>query len=402
MHGNIIPPYVRAFLLGLILWVALVHVSGFFAAHVESDEQVYMALSQKLSWSLDHYTTRDVRGLNQFSIRVYREPLFYHPPLFPMIIAGLAHFGGRIEMTLGFNLFLQCSIILLVFYGVHALSKDLGAAMTAAWLPAVCPILTYSSMKVHMDILVGFLCLVCTLCLAGAGLRKSWPMLFGGAIAFGLALTTKLTLVAIVPFYAIAVWITLDGFQLSLRKKMGGFLFLLVIPLALFAPYLAKYLQTYGFLSPSELLVHTGTPSPFLQRIMARTRPEYAVSLALLVPALLTPLITPCRQAYIALFREWPELKGPAIITVGNIAVCWFFRDKMERYWALALPSFYFYVGLMVSRLPKSVRLNLAPIFFFLTLTQLASVYARMFQPTMDLILPGPLLMLSSWLDRYF
>lgn len=89
------PPTLRSYLF-LFLWCAavtiLLHCPMLFKPHSEGDELAYFVLSQRMGWDLSNYTTKDDPRINKFPYTIYRNPVFHHPPLLPLVLR-----AGRIS-----------------------------------------------------------------------------------------------------------------------------------------------------------------------------------------------------------------------------------------------------------------------------------------------------------------
>ncbi len=64
-----------------------------FKLHREGDEacSTWRACAERMGWDFSGYTTKDDPRVNSFPIRIYRQELFHHPPLYPWLLKwGLA------------------------------------------------------------------------------------------------------------------------------------------------------------------------------------------------------------------------------------------------------------------------------------------------------------------------
>ena len=181
------PPTVRSYLF-LLLWCAavtvLLHTSMLFKPHSEGDELAYFALSQRMGWDLSNYTTKDDPRVNTFPYTIYRNPVFHHPPLLPLVLKAGAQFtanpllqftrtpprsrGGasadyvtaapvaaafllNVAVTVA-ALWYVCRLLVLCNIGPHY-----GA--TALVGITLCPLLLFSTVRIHHDGLAGLLLL---------------------------------------------------------------------------------------------------------------------------------------------------------------------------------------------------------------------------------------------------
>src|ERR1700733_6103280 len=92
------PLSIRSYLVPLI-WCAgvtvLLHCPMLFKSHFEGDEVAYFVLSQRMGWDLSNYTTKDDPRVNTFPYTIYRNPVFHHPPLLPLVLKAGAHFTAN-------------------------------------------------------------------------------------------------------------------------------------------------------------------------------------------------------------------------------------------------------------------------------------------------------------------
>jgi hypothetical protein len=89
---------------------SMIHLPTFFIDHQEGDELVYLGLSQEMSWSLQNYSTAGLPGVSEFPAKLYREPLFLHPPLYPLLLKTLSLLGPPVLLGLAFNCLLHIAI----------------------------------------------------------------------------------------------------------------------------------------------------------------------------------------------------------------------------------------------------------------------------------------------------
>lgn len=66
----------RKFFFLLFAIVVLFQVASIFSPHIEGDELVYLTLSKNMGWDLSNCRVMEDAPLNQFSSRLYRQPVF--------------------------------------------------------------------------------------------------------------------------------------------------------------------------------------------------------------------------------------------------------------------------------------------------------------------------------------
>jgi hypothetical protein len=231
------PPTLRSYLF-VFLWCAgvtvLLHCSMLFKPHSEGDELAYFALSERMGWDLSNYTTKDDSRVNTFPYTIYRNPVFHHPPLLPLVLKAGAHFtanpllqfsrtvpprsrGGAtadyvaaapVAAAFLFNvavcvaaLWYVCRLLVLC---------EIGPSYGAAALVGItlCPLLLFSTVRIHHDGLAGLL-LLC------------------GFIAFAESLERR----AIVPALEAAFWLVA-----AMNVRFNA---IAALPLLLFMPVYA-------------------------------------------------------------------------------------------------------------------------------------------------------------------
>ncbi len=169
---------------------------------IDWDEEVYLHLSQQMTWTLDNYTTQNSHIDRELPQAYYRSPLFHHPPLVPLGIK-LLSFIGFVTGAKILNLTIWAISIFLVYAITKHFSDLKGAALALAlWL--ICPIVNLEARLIHLDFpstvltLLGFWLFL--------RYREQFPRLrwlVWSGIAFSLAMLTKYTapLLVVVPFF---------------------------------------------------------------------------------------------------------------------------------------------------------------------------------------------------------
>lgn len=219
---------IRSYLFAF-LWCAgvtvLLHCSMLFKPHSEGDELAYFVLSQQMGWDLSNYTTKDDPRVNTFPYTTYRNPVFHHPPLLPLVLKAGAHFTANpllqftraapprsrngatadyvaaapVAAAFLFNvvvsvaaLWYVCRLLILCEsgpqYGVAAL---VGITL--------CPLLLFSTVRIHHDGLAGLLLLCGFIAFAESLERRT--ILSGLEAAFWLvaAMNVRFNAIAALP-----------------------------------------------------------------------------------------------------------------------------------------------------------------------------------------------------------
>jgi 4-amino-4-deoxy-L-arabinose transferase-like glycosyltransferase len=205
-----------AFLLGILI-IILIHVSSFFVPHIEGDEVVYLTLAKEMNWDFSHYTTKDAVGVNQFAQRLYREALFYHPPLYPFIIKVFNMFGDPIMFVLLFGTIVHILIYVLIVKSRNIFYISMDGTILMGLLTIFCPIIAASTNRIHIDGLLGFLGLASVLSFINAFKKKSLLYYSAAGIVAGLCLNAKYSAIFYIPTYFL---LCLFGFCIREKKLL--------------------------------------------------------------------------------------------------------------------------------------------------------------------------------------
>ena len=116
---------------------------------VDWDEKVYLHLSKNMTWTLQHYNTRNSCIERNLPQGVYHSPVFHHPPVIPYAIKILSFAGSHAGAKL-LNLALWLASLYLIFFIARRFSNDYGALL-ALGLWVVCPIVNLEASLVHLD-----------------------------------------------------------------------------------------------------------------------------------------------------------------------------------------------------------------------------------------------------------
>jgi hypothetical protein len=161
----------------------LLHCPMLFKTHSEGDELAYYVLSQRMGWDLSHYTTKDDPRVNAFPYTVYRNPLFHHPPLLPLVLKAGSHFTANpllqlmrtgaprtrrdanadsvaAESVAAAFLFMVVVYIAALWYACRLLVLlEVEPRYGAAALIGItlCPLVLFSTVRIHHDGLAGLL-----------------------------------------------------------------------------------------------------------------------------------------------------------------------------------------------------------------------------------------------------
>lgn len=163
--------------------------------HFETDENVFRTLVAKVRENPADYTLRGTTILRNLKNEIYDRPLFFHPPLFVYVAALLQSAGLPFELV---PVFFSLGTLLCAYW-LGLILYDERRAVLGTLLAALCPVTWFISQKFWID---NALIFTWTLCLAvqARALRKKTASAFALAgIAFGLAMNSKITGLALLP-----------------------------------------------------------------------------------------------------------------------------------------------------------------------------------------------------------
>jgi hypothetical protein len=237
--------YLAAFLCCAGITV-LMHCPMLFKPHSEGDELVYYVLSQRMGWDLSNYTTKDDPRVNDLPYTIYRGPVFHHPPVLPfvlkigsqftmnplLLLPGVATPRAKADarsprvsgecVAAGFLFEVFVCIAALWYAWRFAVLVGLEPRWGIASLVgiAVCPLLLFSTVRIHHDGLTGLM-LLCGLVAFAEALDKARMICaVEAAVWLVAALNVRfnaiaaLPIILLMPFY----WKTGDHWKTVDRK----------------------------------------------------------------------------------------------------------------------------------------------------------------------------------------
>ena len=249
------------FLTGASFYLRLYNFKNKKAHLATIDENVYYVLGLQLKKNLSNYSVSDYAETLKtqgYAIPAYfKEPLFKHPPLFPLFLAGaLTALGEKgtsaITIVITFGVLL---ILLTYFFG--KLIYDRKTGLLAALFLSLDPINIICAQKVWMETTLAFFtCLTIALFAYALKKEKNSFFLFSG-IASGLATLTKYPGIlgtAVILIYALVK--RRDLFKV--KTFWAG----LIMPLIFLLPWMFWNYSVYGFnFFPRQASIHDFLPA---------------------------------------------------------------------------------------------------------------------------------------------
>jgi hypothetical protein len=276
------------FLFGLVIALGLLlRLPAFLVPHTEGDEQIYILLAEQMGWDASHYTTADIPNAASLPSVVYVSPLFVHPPLFPFVLKLGIALGNPVLAGLLFEVAAMALLFLVLARRSPAIPFDAGPRLLLLGLAAVCPILLFSTSRLHLDgpAAIFFCCGVVLLIEAMDAGSTRLSAAAGGCLA--AALNMKFSTLALLPL--LPACLAYRHFLVpGARPAVKPFLVAMAVTGALGAPHYVRYVLTYGTLDYRQLLAPLPAYAnyPFLLWVDSITRGRMAANLLAVYPFL--------------------------------------------------------------------------------------------------------------------
>lgn len=332
----------REFLFLLLAIVFLFQTASISSPHVEGDELVYLSLSKNMGWDLSNYTVMDVTPVNQFAPRLYRQPVFMHPPLFPFILKAGSTFVNPVLFGLLFNGLLKFALAIMMWHFALILGTNSAMAQLIAIFVTACPILGFISSRILIDMVFTIFFIAVIYLLIKAGIEQARRNLNLAVICCCIFLNTKIQAVTYLPLfaflYAASARSALQKGELtavSLRNQI--FLGLALIGLIGLSHHF-RLIFSLGLQECLHLQDIEKPLNPFIRRINNRSPLKFLIYLIMLQPIILI-LLSP---------RFWIEARKSFSVIPNSLQIClsliysaivtFFSSSAQERYWAHVFP----------------------------------------------------------------
>ena len=304
----------------ILLFCTLLKLPSLSFSHEEPDERIYLALAGHL----DHAEPYNLSGtgiLKELSSSIYDRPLFFHPPLFPVLLVPFIHANAeRAAVIISWVGHLLCVLSVAVIgrrmMAGASCHVPLGDSFLW-WLPvvgvALDPLLIFCSRRLWIDSLLCGLCAASIAAFVCARYSRRRPLwLVVGGVLLGLATLAKIPALVLGPLAVYLILIPPPEGTLRTRVRdlclAGAPLFVLIVP------WFVIFFHTYGVLLPSWIKPDEWTVEhyPFLKAVVARTPFYYLLKLILIAPVILVGLAT-----YATGYRPWNS-------PLGLLPIIWF------------------------------------------------------------------------------
>ena len=308
----------------------LVHGPMLFKPHAEGDELVYYVLSQRMGWDLSNYTTKDDPRVNDLPYTIYRGPVFHHPPLLPLVLKAGSQFTMNPLLSLpgvvtpraktdprsfvvpsecvaaafAFEVFVCVAALWYVWRFLALVGVEPAFGVAALVGLTVCPLVLFSTVRIHHDGLMGLM-LVC------------------GLVAFAEAIERERVLGAV----EAAIWLVA-----AMNVRFNA---VVALPVILLMPfYRATGGQTTGYQGTGDRARSLPGRGTAALKNIARPRPQWLV-----VGIVFLAVLTAGLQHYVRLFAAygtlWPSAMIHPLPGVAKFSPLLAMVERMNRAWVL-------------------------------------------------------------------
>jgi len=362
----------------------LLHVPAFYRQNREGDELVYLELARAMNWDLSHFTTSDSQAIRAFPYSIYRQPLFHHGPLYPLILKIGRLWNAPSETGLLFAAACILGLLLCVAATRKILPSDTISLAAVLLFTAVEPLMLYTTTRLLHDatsgilLAAGFLMYVASLDSRRVGTAVGAGLLISAALNMRFNCVVVLPLIPLLQLFSIHRQTSLahsregsagTGWREVSRDPSHWIAFSVVMALVMTVglQHFYRLIAQYGTLDPGVLIV----PDSNIDEVLpvatfwkTQTRLQSMFHLFVMMPVAFLPFAPP---VLLAVFRgakagEWSAaLWGAA----AYLFFCWlYFSHTQLRYAALWTPMLCLVLpwtlGVMARRFPKTVLSLLA------------------------------------------
>ena len=343
--------FLTAFLINISL-----HIPSFYRTSFKGDENVYRILSVTMDWDLQNYTTSNHPTISKWGNTIYRQPLFHHGPLLPLVMKAGAVFGNPYTTALLFAnvamglLFLH----LLVFY--RRLSIPETWQIVGFFSAAFAPLLLFSTTRIHLDALSGIFIACAVIAYIEALEKKSLAWSLWSGFLFTIALNLRFSAIISLPLIVFCQMYFLYSLQDEQANPIPGksvfwqrvlkfehwktFAIVSLLVATLGLQHFYRLFATYGSIFPWDFM-QQNTTSAWGKFIETRTRGKNFLNLILLVPLLMLFFLPQTWRTILnGLFRkDWGAIC--TLFFLYSLVAVFAFSYAEIRFFATATPLFY-------------------------------------------------------------
>lgn len=433
--------------------VVLTQLPMLSGRHDEGDEMVYYVLAERMGWDLSNYTTRDDPRVNDFPYSIYRQPLFHHPPLYPLALKATARLfqGGPLSewldpATASTNedeqgvyvaqtvvagaflvaVFLRIAAVVYMWRLMTLLKVEPMWGTSAMVLLTCCPLILFSSVRIHHDGLAGLALLIGLIAFIEATLGNRRKVAVEAAVwltaAFNLRFNAlvALPIVVFLPLY-LCCSADVRKPEAASKSKMAGVLAALgerrlvigIVWVAVATVGLQHFYRvyfTYGTIRPESLIVMDPGAlefSPFLKMLYEKvTRGRTLWELGVIFPLLILVAAPWNVRFLVQAFLRAAVPAGLIAATILMFAVHFLMNHNPQlRYFAFITPLMHACWPFLLSTTPsagggRAHMFGLAGVTLFLMITT-AFFNSVMVPANAALIVPSVCFYWPSWLQEY-
>jgi len=324
----------------ILALILLSKVPVFFQSHRENDEVIYALLARNVVENGQYTIPRDAPQSLLENPR-YNRPLFYHPPLYVLLLVPFVWLGGTdfgVLVSLAGHALCVAAIWIVVREWALAHKRAPSAAGVCLLAAAFDPILSSISARLWMDnLLAGLVSLSISLAFVAA--RKRSLALWGVCgVLGGMACATKLSAAVVLWFPVLVLAVR----SVPLREKVASFLaYVLPVSLAV-GVWTGFFYHVYGVFLPDWVAPGPADDNPFMRMIRSRPPYYYLVALMSFQPLLLLGLLGVLPKAF-----RWKQSVLAAIALVPACFLPFFSYMSarelgfMSRHLAISIPALY-------------------------------------------------------------
>ena len=406
----------HARLLGLVvaLWLlnALQHIPSFYFEHTEGDERVYLCLAREMHWNLANCTTKHDPLIRTFPSPIYRSDLFHHPPLYPLVLKIGMLYGATVVTGLVFSNLMMGLTFFLAWRRMLQDKVDVHWASIAFVGLAFCPLLLFSTARLHHDGLLGLM-LACAVIvyIEALGKRSKVHAMIAGFL-FVAAMNTRFSALAALPLVPMLQLFALHRIHIvsqtaQVNRKRISFwqhasqfenwiVFAIVTALVstLGMQHYYRMLATCGTLAPSTISATPGSAagfSQFLHIVAHRSRIEMIAWLLCVFPFLVVFFTPWSYQIIVRDLRAGRWRSMLLVVFLYLLGACFVFTHRQMRYFSMATPFLYLGLPYLFQQTAKEFRmvlLSVAALTFLLMITT-GFLNAALNPPNAMLVVPS-------------
>jgi len=324
----------------ILALILLSKVPVFLQSHRENDEVIYALLARNVVENGQYTIPQDAPQSLRENPR-YDRPLFYHPPLYVLLLAPFVWLGGTdLGVLVSLAGHALCVAAVWIVVREWALTHQRAPSAAGVCLLAVAfdPILSSISARLWMDnLLAGLVSLGIALAFVAARKRSLVLWSVCGVLG-GLACLTKLSAVVVLWFPVLVLAVR----SVPFREKAASFLaYVLPVSLAVGA-WTGFFYHVYGVFLPDWVAPGPADDNPFMRMIRSRPPYYYLVALMSFQPLLLMGLLAVLPKAF-----RWKQsvLAAIALVPACFLPFISYLSARelgfMSRHLAISIPALY-------------------------------------------------------------